>query len=44
VWPFTHYNRTHIAPPLVITEAELTRGLDVIDHALTITDEAIGAA
>jgi taurine---2-oxoglutarate transaminase len=42
VWPFTHYNRTHIAPPLVITEAELTRGLDVIDEALKITDEAIG--
>lgn len=44
VWPFTHYNRTHIAPPLVITEAELTRGLDVLDQALNITDEAIGAA
>ncbi len=43
VWPFTHYNRTHIAPPLVITEAELNRGLDVIDEALKITDQAIGA-
>ena len=44
VWPFTHFNRTHIAPPLVITEAELNRGLDVIDAALAITDESIGAS
>ena len=43
VWPFTHFNRTHIAPPLVITEAEVHRGLDVIDAALRITDESIGA-
>jgi taurine--2-oxoglutarate transaminase len=38
VWPFTHFNRTHIAPPLVITEDELRRGLDVIDRALTVAD------
>ena len=44
VWPFTHFNRTHIAPPLVITEAELNRGLDVIDAALAITDESIGVS
>ncbi len=44
VWPFTHYNRVHVAPPLVITEAELNCGLDVIDEALKITDEAMGAA
>lgn len=43
VWPFIHYNRTHVAPPLVITEAELTRGLDVIDEALTLTDQAMEA-
>lgn len=44
VWPFTHYNRVHVAPPLVITEAELNCGLDVIDEALKITDEAMGVA
>jgi taurine--2-oxoglutarate transaminase len=39
VWPFVHFNRTHIAPPLVITEDELVRGLSVIDEALTVADE-----
>ena len=38
VWPFTHFNRVHIAPPLVITEDELRRGLDAIDGALTVAD------
>ncbi|MBW9122065.1 aspartate aminotransferase family protein [Microbacterium trichothecenolyticum] len=39
VWPFTHFNRVHVAPPLVITEDELVRGLDVIDRALSAADE-----
>jgi len=43
VWPFVHYNRTHICPPLVISKDELNRGLDVIDEALTTTDQAMGA-
>ena len=38
VWPFTHFNRMHIAPPLVITEDELRRGLDAIDAALAVAD------
>ncbi|WP_127792311.1 aspartate aminotransferase family protein [Agromyces sp. LHK192] len=38
VWPFTHFNRLHVAPPLVISEEELRRGLDVIDEALTLAD------
>ncbi|WP_396644594.1 aspartate aminotransferase family protein [Microbacterium sp.] len=40
LWPFTHFNRVHVAPPLVITEDELVRGLDIIDEALAIADEA----
>ena len=39
VWPFTHFNRLHVAPPLIITEDELRRGLDVIDRALEVADE-----
>jgi taurine--2-oxoglutarate transaminase len=39
VWPFTHFNRLHVAPPLVITEDELIRGLEVIDRALDVADE-----
>lgn len=39
VWPFTHFNRMHVAPPLVITEDELVRGLAVLDDALSVADE-----
>lgn len=42
VWPFVHFNRTHICPPLVITEEELNRGLDAIEAALAVTDEIAG--
>ena len=38
VWPFTHFNRMHIAPPLIIDEEELRRGLAAIDAALTVAD------
>jgi taurine---2-oxoglutarate transaminase len=38
VWPFIHFNRTHVAPPLVITEDELRRGLAAIDQALGVAD------
>ncbi len=38
VWPFLHFNRTHIAPPLVIGEDELVRGLSVLDEALDVAD------
>jgi taurine--2-oxoglutarate transaminase len=38
LWPFTHFNRTHIAPPLVIAEDELRHGLEIIDRALETAD------
>ncbi|MBC7298535.1 MAG: aminotransferase class III-fold pyridoxal phosphate-dependent enzyme, partial [Demequina sp.] len=41
LWPFAHFNRTHVCPPLVITEEELRRGLAIIDAALTSVDAAI---
>ncbi|BAJ73108.1 4-aminobutyrate aminotransferase [Microbacterium testaceum StLB037] len=41
LWPFTHFNRVHVAPPLVIGEEDLVRGLDIIDEALTVADEAM---
>lgn len=43
LWPFTHFNRVHVAPPLVITEDELVRGLDIIDEVLSVADEAAAA-
>lgn len=41
VWPFTHFNRMHIAPPLVIGEDELRRGLAAIDAALEVADRYV---
>ncbi|WP_404431068.1 aspartate aminotransferase family protein [Microbacterium lacus] len=38
LWPFTHFNRLHVAPPLVISEEELIRGLEIIDRALDVAD------
>lgn len=38
LWPFAAGNRLQIAPPLVISEEELVRGLDIIDEALNIAD------
>ena len=42
VWPFTHFNRTHIVPPCTISEDELREGLDVIDEALGVADRYAG--
>ncbi|ALJ21930.1 aspartate aminotransferase family protein [Microbacterium sp. No. 7] len=41
LWPFTHFNRVHVAPPLVISEDDLRRGLDIIDRALAVADAAM---
>lgn len=43
VWPFAQYNRIHVAPPLVIDEDELRRGLDLLDDALDVADDHIGS-
>jgi taurine--2-oxoglutarate transaminase len=43
VWPFTHFNRMHVAPPLVITEDELVRGLSVLDEALSVADAEVAS-
>jgi taurine--2-oxoglutarate transaminase len=39
VWPFVHFNRIHVVPPLVITDEELERGLTAYDEALKVADE-----
>jgi taurine--2-oxoglutarate transaminase len=38
LWPFAHFNRLHVVPPLIITEEELKEGLSVLDEALTVAD------
>jgi len=43
VWPFSHFNRLHIAPPLVIGEDDLRAGLAAIDEALAVADRHVDA-
>ena len=38
VWPFTHFNRTHVVPPCTITEDEAREGLAALDEALAVAD------
>ncbi len=42
VWPFAHFNRLHVAPPLIIAEQDLRHGLSAIDDALSVTDRHCG--
>ena len=39
LWPFTHFNRMHVVPPLTISDDEMREGLAIIDEALTVADE-----
>jgi taurine---2-oxoglutarate transaminase len=36
--PFANYNRVHMVPPCVITEAETKEGLAILDEVLTTID------
>jgi taurine---2-oxoglutarate transaminase len=38
LWPFTHFNRVHVVPPLVTTVEDLNLGLDILDEALDVAD------
>lgn len=38
LWPFTHFNRTHITPPCTTSEDEMREGLAIIDAALETAD------
>jgi taurine--2-oxoglutarate transaminase len=38
LWPFTHFNRLHVVPPLVITEDDARLLVQILDEALTTTD------
>ncbi|WP_166986672.1 aspartate aminotransferase family protein [Canibacter zhoujuaniae] len=38
LWPFVAGNRLQIAPPLIISEEDLVRGLEIIDGALDVAD------
>ncbi|GAA1507752.1 aspartate aminotransferase family protein [Nocardioides humi] len=39
LWPFVHFNRTHVAPPCTTSRDELLEGLAILDAALDVADE-----
>ena len=43
LWPFAAGNRLQVAPPLVISEDDLIKGLDIIDEALNVADSYVTA-
>ncbi|MFF5083798.1 aspartate aminotransferase family protein [Actinoplanes sp. NPDC000266] len=38
LWPFTHFNRVHVAPPCTVSAAEVEEGLSILDEALVAAD------
>jgi taurine--2-oxoglutarate transaminase len=38
LWPFVHFNRTHVVPPCTISEDEVREGIAILDEALTVAD------
>jgi taurine--2-oxoglutarate transaminase len=38
LWPFTHFNRTHVVPPCTTTAEEVREGLANLDEALAVAD------
>ena len=42
LWPFAHFNRLHMAPPLIVSDVEVSRALAVLDDALTVADGFVG--
>ena len=38
LWPFVHFNRTHVTPPCTTSVDEVREGLEILDEALTACD------
>jgi taurine--2-oxoglutarate transaminase len=38
LWPFTHFNRTHVVPPCTTSADEVRAGLAILDEALEVAD------
>jgi taurine--2-oxoglutarate transaminase len=38
LWPFIHFNRTHVVPPCTITADETKEGIAILDAALDVAD------
>jgi taurine--2-oxoglutarate transaminase len=41
LWPFVHFNRTHVVPPCVISDDDAREGLAILDDALSVADSYV---
>jgi taurine--2-oxoglutarate transaminase len=39
LFPFTHFNRTHVVPPCTTSESQLLEGVAILDEALEVADQ-----
>jgi taurine--2-oxoglutarate transaminase len=44
LWPFVHFNRTHVVPPCTTTDDEALEGLAILDEALDVADGFVTSA
>jgi taurine--2-oxoglutarate transaminase len=44
LWPFVHFNRTHVVPPCTTTADEVRTGLAIMDEALEVADRYCAGA
>jgi taurine--2-oxoglutarate transaminase len=38
LWPFVHFNRTHVVPPCTTSAEEIQEGIAILDDALKVAD------
>ena len=38
LWPFTHFNRIHVVPPLTTSDDEVRQGIAILDEVLELAD------
>jgi len=38
LWPFVHFNRTHVVPPCTTSVEDVHEGLAILDEALSVAD------
>jgi len=39
LWPFTHFNRMHVVPPLTTSDDEMRQGIAILDEVLELADK-----
>jgi taurine--2-oxoglutarate transaminase len=38
LWPFTHFNRIHVVPPLTTSDEDVRQGIAILDEVLDLAD------